>query len=246
LGIFAVSDDWLPITHADAGLCGGMVFAVKDYFAARRLPPARTTAPDSADDPVFQFIRDRLRDSFDLTGSGHRWLGYSSPHYPNGDEGVFQAVGLTRGRSWVTYRDEWPRIRDDIDAGNPSPIGLIQTDTLDIGKNHQVLTYAYQRDGQVVTLWIYDPNYPDRDDIRLEFDVTDTAGNVHVTRYGQASEPRIFAIMRLDGYLPAHGPEGRLLPVREGLFRATGHRSGILPRDLGLARPLSVGGWLRG
>jgi hypothetical protein len=99
---------------------------------------------DSEANLLFQFIRGRLLDSFDIIGSGHRWLGYSSPHYPNGDEGVIQVTGLARGRAWVTYRDEWPRIRDDIDAGRPSPIGLIQTDSLDIGRNHKVLAYAYQ------------------------------------------------------------------------------------------------------
>jgi hypothetical protein len=158
LGIARVDDGWLPITHASAGLCGGMVFAVMDYFAAGKLPPVATTSPASEGDPLFRFIRDRLLDSFNIGGSGHRWLGYSSPHYPNGDEGFIQVAGLARGRSWVTYRDEWPRIRDDIDYGKLSPIGLIQTDSLDIGNNHQVLAYAYKQDGQTVQLWVYDPS----------------------------------------------------------------------------------------
>ncbi|MEV4440855.1 hypothetical protein AB0K09_17910 [Streptomyces sp. NPDC049577] len=214
LEIARVDDGWLPITQARAGMCGGMTFGAMDYFAAGKLPPAATTAPDSAADPLFQFIRDRLLDSFDITGSGHRWLGYSSPLYPNGDEGVIQVAGLARGRSWVTYRDEWPRIRDDIDGGRLSPIGLIQTDSLDIGKNHQVLAYAYQQSGQVVQLWVYDNNYPREDDMHLQFDITDTAGEVHVQRLGpyHADEPRIFCIFRTNGYAPHTPPDGRPMP----------------------------------
>ncbi|MEV8553830.1 hypothetical protein AB0L04_28970 [Streptomyces glaucescens] len=214
LAIARVDDGWLPFTQASAGMCGGMTFGAMDYFAAGKLPPADTTAPDSEAHPLFQFIRGRLLDSFDITGSGHRWLGYSSPHYPNGDEGVIQVTGLARGRAWVTYRDEWPRIRDDIDAGRLSPIGLIQTDSLDIGRNHQVLAYAYQQSGQVVQLWVYDNNYPRQDNLHLQFDITDTAGEVHVQRLGpyRVGEPRIFCIFRTDGYTPRTPPDGRPLP----------------------------------
>ena len=159
LGIGRVVDEnWVQITHADAGLCGGMVYAVMDYYAAHLLPPEQVSAPNSRTNVLFEFIRDRLWDSFDVEGEGHRFLGYSSPHYPNGDEGVIQAVGLTRGRSWITYREAWPQIQQDIDAGKLSPVGLIQTDSLDIGKNHQVLAYAYKKSGRDVTLYIYDPN----------------------------------------------------------------------------------------
>lgn len=214
LDIARVDDGWLPITQARAGMCGGMTFGAMDYFAAGKLPPATTTSPDSESDPLFQFIRDRLLDSFDITGSGHRWLGYSSPLYPNGDEGVVQVAGLARGRSWVTYRDEWPRIRDDIDAGRLSPLGLIQTDSLDIGENHQVLAYAYEQSGQEVKLWVYDNNYPRQDDLHLKFDITDTTGEVHVQRLGsyRADEPRIWCIFRTNGYNPHTPPDGRPLP----------------------------------
>ena len=35
----------VPIGDASNGLCGGMVFAVRDYFEAGRTPPSDTTAP---------------------------------------------------------------------------------------------------------------------------------------------------------------------------------------------------------
>lgn len=245
LGIGRVDDNWLPFTHANAGLCGGMAFGVMDYFAAGEVPPQQLAPPTSADDELFRFLRDRLFDSFDVLGQGYRWLGYSSPHYPNGDEGVVQAVGLTRGRSWVTYRDEWPRIRDDIDNGQLSPIGLIQTDELDLGKNHQILGYAYQQRGQIVHLSVYDPNIPREDGLGLEFDITDTSGEVSITRLGyQEPGSKIFAMIRTNGYVSHAPPGGRPLTVRQALRRTIGHGDARLPADIGLSRPASLRNWL--
>jgi len=211
LGIGPVIDkNFLPITHANAGLCGGMVYTLMDYYAFHLLPPEQDKSPVSRDDLLFQFIRDRLWDSFDVTGAGHRFLGYSSPHYPNGDEGVIQTVGLSRGRSWVTYREAWPEIQQDIDAGRLSPVGLIQTDSLDIGNNHQVLAYGYEKSGQDVTLYIYDPNEAKRE-VALKFNITKTDGEVHVTRVGgeRKNDHRIFCFFRINGYEPKMPPNGR-------------------------------------
>jgi hypothetical protein len=212
LGIENIPDEnWAPITHADTGMCGGMVFTVMDYYAEHLLPPERATSPSSRSDPLFRYIHDRLWDSFDVTGQGHRFLGYSSPHYPNGDEGVFQVVGLTRGRSWVTYREAFPQIQADIDAGKLSPVGLIQTDGLDIGKNHTVLAYAYEKSGQKVKLYIYDPNVAGKE-VKFEFNVTNTDGEVKIDRYVEdrlSNTNRIFCFFRINNYSPKTPPEGR-------------------------------------
>ena len=126
LDIGKLPDDWLPITTAKSGLCGGMVYTVMDYYNAHLQPPgvaapSMGSAPTSRDDPLFQHIRERLLASFDILGGGWRFLAYSSPLYPNGDEGVGQFVGLFLGRSWISYREQWPRIQDDLDAGRLSP-----------------------------------------------------------------------------------------------------------------------------
>ena len=61
LGIDKVLDtDFGQITHADGGLCGGMVYAVMDYYAYHMLPPDQEEGPSSRYDPLFQYIRDRL------------------------------------------------------------------------------------------------------------------------------------------------------------------------------------------
>ncbi len=212
LGIEPVDDQAFgPITHADAGLCGGMVYSVMDYHANHLLPPTITMSPTAGDDPVYTHCRDRLWDSLDVLGQGHRFLGYSSPLYPNGDEGVSQTLGLTRGRSWVTYREAVPQIQADIDAGMLSPLGLIRSDELDIGKNHQVLAWAYEKSGQDVTLHIYDPNEAQKD-VTFTFNITATDGEVHIERFVDgtlANDKHIFCLFRVNGYTTRMPPMGR-------------------------------------
>jgi len=229
LGIGTVAEDWLPITHADSGLCGGMVYTVMDYFNARQLPPTAAkdahnnfVPPDSSNDLLFQHVRQRLLDSFDFTGRGSRWLSYTSPVYPDDDEGVLQTLGLMKGKSWVTYREEWPRIRELLDRGQLAPLGLVQSAEFDIGANHQVLAYAYRQDAQVVQLWIYDPNVPGQeaapaiaDDLYLEFDITDTSNGITVTRHNcrvKDYEKRIYAILYMDNYAAHVAPFGQPFP----------------------------------
>ena len=212
LQLARADENWLPFTHTSAGLCGGMVFSVMDYWHKGQRPPANLRPPQTEGNPLFQYVRARQWDSFDLAGGGHRFLSYSSPLYPNGDEGFIQSAGLARGRSWVTYRDEWPKIRDDLDVGRLSPVGLVQTDSLDLGQNHQVLAFGYEQSGQAVRLFIYDPNHP-RVTTEFAFDITNTTGEVLVQRT-TSKDQRIFAMFRLEGYAP-QGPVGGRVRLQE-------------------------------
>jgi hypothetical protein len=214
LDVVGIDDDFLPLTHADQGMCGGMSFAMRDYWENQLLPPYRTTNPASTSDPVYGYLRDRLVDSFDIVGGGYRFLLYMLPVYPNGDEGFVQAVGIWLGRSWTSYRQEWPKIKADLDAGTLSPVGLIQAISAnpgDIGKHHQVLAYAYEQSASVVTLHLYDPNAGANDGVRLRFDIGDTAGAVHVQRCTDGAsyqDTAISCFFRMDGYgrkYPANG-----------------------------------------
>src|SRR5262249_29904114 len=71
-------------------------------------------------------------------------------------------LGATRrGLAWRTVAEEWPKARADIDAGHPSPLGLVtvrSANPMDLGRNHQVLAYAYELDGTALSLKVYDPN----------------------------------------------------------------------------------------
>jgi hypothetical protein len=107
-------------------------------------------------------------------------------------------------------------IRELLDLGQLVPLGLVQSAEFDIGANHQVLECAYRQDGQVVQLWIYDPNIPGQeqspakaDNVYLEFDITDTSNGITVTRHNSRVEDyenRIYAILHMDNYAPHATP----------------------------------------
>jgi|SoimicmetaTmtLAB_FD_contig_41_968201_length_1327_multi_3_in_0_out_0_2 hypothetical protein len=194
----------VPIGDASNGLCGGMVFAARDYFEAKRTPPTDTTAPGEG--PLFDYLVDRLFDSFDLPLGPARYLELMSPLLSDG-ETFWSRFGLgPHGRSWQMVRDEWPKVRADIDAGHPSPIGLItikSSDPLDLKEDHQVLVSGYDIDGSAVTLHLYDPNQPGRDDIVLRFSSEEPTRpqTLAVTPQG----PPVFAFFRVT-YRPATPP----------------------------------------
>jgi hypothetical protein len=69
-------------------------------------------------------------------------------------------------------RREWPRVQADLAAGRLATLGLIKvksSDPCDLGKNHQVLAFGYDLDGSDVSLHLYDPNYPNDDQVTLAF-----------------------------------------------------------------------------
>ena len=66
--------------------------------------------------------------------------------------------------------NEWPRIRADIDAGRLAMVGLVRHTGLNpfhLTQSHQVLAFAYEVAGDAVTIRIYDPNWPGRDDVTV-------------------------------------------------------------------------------
>lgn len=164
----------LGIGDASDGLCGGMAFAVRDYFEAGR-PPSTDTAPP-AEGPLFDYLVGRLFDSFDLPLGPGRYLQLMSPLLPDG-ETVLSRLGVTpHGRAWRMVRQEWPKVRADIDAGHPSPLGLVKvksSNPFDLKENHQVLAFGYELVEETVVLHLYDPNLPGRDDVTLSLGLAD-------------------------------------------------------------------------
>ena len=70
----------------------------------------------------------------------------------------------------VAVRDEWPRIRADIEAGRAPIVGLVRVAGWSprlLTANHQVLAYAYDEDAAGFRIRVYDPNHPGRDDVEL-------------------------------------------------------------------------------
>ena len=194
----------IPIGDASNGLCGGMVFAARDYFEADRPTPDDPTAP--GDGPLFEYLSRRLFDSFALPLGPARYLGLMSPLLPDG-ETVWSRLGLApHGRAWRTVREEWPKIRADIDAGHPSPLGLVKVKSSDprlLKRDHQVLAYGYDLEDGILRLRVYDPNKPGRDDVLLSLSVIDPTRPTVIST-SPASGP-VYAFFRVT-YGPAAPP----------------------------------------
>jgi hypothetical protein len=168
------------IGNASNGLCGGMAFAVRDVFEAK-LPPI--TAPQPAPgSPLFKYLVRRLIDSFDVPAGVAKY--YAWMNTP--DEDVRLWFVVHRGVWWRTAAEEWPKVKADIDAGHPSCLGIVavrSANPVDLGRNHQVLAYAYEQDGHHVILSLYDPNadLDAADAVRVSFDAgqPSQAGPIH-------------------------------------------------------------------
>jgi hypothetical protein len=146
----------VPIGDVGRGLCGGMAFAARDRFDRREDAPTQAVPPAPAD-PLFKEIVDRQFDSFGVLFSVpiRFWLA---------------AVAGQDARDRTTVRDAWPAIRAGIDAGTPPMIGLVRLagwNPLAPDFGHQVVAYRYDETTTGTSIWIYDPNYPGNDDVRL-------------------------------------------------------------------------------
>ncbi len=154
---------WIGIGDAAAGLCGGMAWYVRERFEARRPIPADSEAPANGS-PLFRTLVNRQVRSLD-------WLWTPVRYWWMGAIGVEHAARRARDV-------EWPRIRAGIDAGRLVRVGLVRHHGLNpwgMTDSHQVIGYAYVVDGDEVTLRIYDPNWPGRDDVALTLRATGPA-----------------------------------------------------------------------
>ena len=151
---------WIGIGDAAAGLCGGMAWLVREWFEEGRSIPSTPEAPANGS-PLFRAIVRRQVRSLDWFRTWLRfwWMGSVAPE---------RALAHTRDRAW-------PQIRHAIDDGRLPLVGLVRhhgPSPWAMTASHQVLAWAYAVDAAtgVVTLQIYDPNWPGRDDIALTID----------------------------------------------------------------------------
>lgn len=163
----------VPVGDSSAGLCGGMIFASLDYWHADTLPP--TVRPGHGE-PAFAYIVDRLIDSWHLPAGAVQY--YQWMNLPDGDRG-FNAFGrhiiIERGVAFRTIKVQWPQIVTDLDRGFPVALGVVTTasaNPLNLGLNHQVLAYGYERADKHVIVRVYDPNSGQLDNVFIDFDTT--------------------------------------------------------------------------
>jgi hypothetical protein len=162
--VLKIQIPWLGsvgIGNAAGGLCGGMVFAARDFFEAGKLRPDADRPPEPGSS-LFAFLARRLLDSFDLPRGVLKYYEWMS--FPDGDSSI------TRGLLSRTIHQEWPAIQTSIDHGHPCPLGLVTVHSWSphrLAENHQVLAYAYELAGNCLRIYVYDPNHPDEDDVTL-------------------------------------------------------------------------------
>lgn len=148
----------LGIGDASAGLCGGMCHVVADLFGAGVAAPPDRSPFANGSPPFRAVVRRQVNSLAWLTVPVRFWLA--------------SALGgsFGRDRAKQAFEVAWPEIRAGIDAGRLVQVGLIRATSADprrLTANHQVLAWGYREDGRGVTLNLYDPNWPDRDDVTV-------------------------------------------------------------------------------
>ena len=143
-----------------AGRCGGMAYAALDYYHANRPVPIHRPADFPGDVPedgstLGDYIYGRLFDSF-AQWSAHKYVAWTV--LP--DEQTWYSNGVTR----MTREEEFPKLKQAIDAGRPVVLGLIRARELEnIGGHHQVVAYGYDQTGSGFEVYVYDNNAPNRE-----------------------------------------------------------------------------------
>ncbi|TLD68574.1 hypothetical protein FEM03_21895 [Phragmitibacter flavus] len=138
------------------GLCGGMSFVALDFFHAKRPIPTDTAVP-APETPLFKYIFARQLDSF---GTGYAETSKFRFRMEYQDEAV----------EYMTGTEELPNILSKTTPQNPVVIGMVNVDRE--GKpwdNHQVVAHKVTRINATTShVWLYDPNYPNHDNIYFE------------------------------------------------------------------------------
>lgn len=193
---------------ASQGVCGGMAFAVRDYFEAGMPVPA-DEHPPAQGTPLFSYITGRLIDSFDVPegiAAYAEWM-----LMPSADLNL--VIGTRRGTFGRTASSSWPQVRADIDAGHPSPLGLVTVHTANlaqIGKCHQVLAYGYRIDDSgTVNVYVYDPNtdHGSADEVWISFNAAHPHTVSPISHNINIGEPTLHGFFR-STYRPKVPPIG--------------------------------------
>jgi len=161
----------IGIGDASAGLCGGMAFTARDLFEHGMLPPPHPEPPANGT-PTFRYLVRRQVHSLDWLRLPLRFWAHAALH-PGAP--TWWSRLLRRPPLGAHVRSvEWRRIRAEIDAGRLAQVGLLRivgASPRSLTQNHQVLGYAYREEPGSLAVSIYDPNWPDRDDVELRMDL---------------------------------------------------------------------------
>lgn len=142
------------------GLCGGMSSAALDFFLFECSIPSQNSVPQ-AGSLLHRYLYQRQLDTYGFLGSSAAKFGQWM---------LLNDLELQRRTA-----EEFNQVLQSLDQGNLVVMGLVYVtfrDTLAIWMNHQVLTYGYETLDSGFIVNIYDPNYPQRNDISLDLKTT--------------------------------------------------------------------------
>lgn len=153
---------YLAQASASYGLCGGMSAAACDFYAAGRAIPATDTVP-TKDTPLYDYLYQRQLATLGESGAYIlKFLAWMALPDDN-----------VHGTRSLTYHEEFPAVRRELDQGRPVVIGLVyinSRESLQVWENHQVVAYSIGEPAEPRTsfaLRVYDPNLPQRDDVTI-------------------------------------------------------------------------------
>lgn len=181
---FAKAPVMFGVGNAAGGMCGGMVYAVRDFFEAGLPVPTADITPQRGS-ALFRYVARRLVASFGLPFGFlryYRWM--LLPPTAAGER---------------TVRDSWPAIKAELDAGRLATLGLVTLHSPNlarIGRNHQVLAYGYAFDGNEVVLSVYDPNTPREraDEIWIRIPLVHPERGVTITHNVNIAAPHLHGL----------------------------------------------------
>jgi hypothetical protein len=192
---------WFGFGDAAAGLCGGMAFTVRDLYEAHVDPPRGNEAPANGSQRFRSLVRRQVQ-SLDWLRVPLRF--YNLAAFRPAATTVWSGLTRRKPLPHVTLDDEWPKVRAEIDVGRLTIVGLVRAQSWNpfrLVTNHQVVAYGYQVTPARISIRVYDPNWPDRDDVearimleegravRLESSTGEPLLGFFVTRYAFA-DPR--------------------------------------------------------
>jgi hypothetical protein len=139
------------------GLCGGMCFAVLDYYYSGKEIPSASFPPKQGTN-LHAYLSKRQNDTYGFWGKIIvKFVCWSIKTDFQLQERIYK---------------EFLTTLHFLDKDQPVVLGIVYvhiSKTIAIWMNHQVIAYRYENNLENSTIFLYDPNFPGRDDIVIEF-----------------------------------------------------------------------------
>ena len=222
---------------AGSGRCGGMCWLALDYWYAKKPVPTAMGSSGlnrSSTDDFKAIPNDVPADNTPLsTNCYNRQMDSLLTTSMWAQTGVWCINESDLDVGQKTTRNEFPRVMQSIDQGNPLVLSMI-TRNNDMGGLHQVVAFGYSlSDDGFMTVNIYDPNFPDNDTIILSalpnaaWDETDTSPDL--------------GINQTDSIKDNHHTPWKGWFVEEYARKPAPVTDIVVNNDLAIARPVKLG-----